>query len=62
MNALDIMLWGVLPYLVALVLIAGTIWRYKYDQFGWTTRNFRSCTNHGCASRPRCFTTACSWC
>ncbi len=39
MNALDIMLWGVLPYLVALVLIAGTIWRYKYDQFGWTTRS-----------------------
>ncbi|MFT4294410.1 MAG: respiratory nitrate reductase subunit gamma [Micropruina sp.] len=39
MNALDIMLWGVLPYLVALILIAGTWWRYKYDQFGWTTRS-----------------------
>lgn len=39
MNPIDIMLWGVLPYLVALVLVAGTIWRYRYDQFGWTTRS-----------------------
>lgn len=34
-----ILLWGVLPYLVALTLIAGLIWRYRYDQFGWTTRS-----------------------
>jgi len=39
MNALDILLWGVVPYLVALTLIAGLIWRYRYDQFGWTTRS-----------------------
>ncbi|MFZ0529827.1 MAG: respiratory nitrate reductase subunit gamma [Propionicimonas sp.] len=39
MNALDILLWGALPYVVALVVVAGTIWRYKYDQFGWTTRS-----------------------
>ena len=39
MNAVDIMLWGALPYLTALVLVAGTIWRYRYDQFGWTTRS-----------------------
>lgn len=39
MNALDIVLWGVVPYLVALTLIAGLIWRYRYDQFGWTTRS-----------------------
>lgn len=36
---LDIVLWGVLPYLMMVVLIGGTIWRYKYDQFGWTTRS-----------------------
>jgi len=36
---MDLLLWGVLPYLVALVLIAGLIWRYRYDQFGWTTRS-----------------------
>jgi nitrate reductase gamma subunit len=39
MNALDVLLWGALPYVVALVLVAGTIWRYRYDQFGWTTRS-----------------------
>ncbi|MEA4944986.1 MAG: respiratory nitrate reductase subunit gamma [Propionicimonas sp.] len=39
MNALDIVLWGVVPYLVALTLIAGLVWRYRYDQFGWTTRS-----------------------
>ncbi len=38
-NALDILLWGVVPYLVALTLVAGLVWRYRYDQFGWTTRS-----------------------
>ncbi|MBN9105893.1 MAG: respiratory nitrate reductase subunit gamma [Propionibacteriaceae bacterium] len=36
---MSILLWGVLPYLVALLLIGGLIWRYRYDQFGWTTRS-----------------------
>jgi nitrate reductase gamma subunit len=35
----DILLWGVLPYVVLAALIGGTIWRYRYDQFGWTTRS-----------------------
>lgn len=35
----DVMLWGVLPYVVIAVLVLGTIWRYRYDQFGWTTRS-----------------------
>ena len=39
MTPLDILLWGVVPYLVALTLIAGLVWRYRYDQFGWTTRS-----------------------
>jgi nitrate reductase gamma subunit len=29
----------VLPYAVAHTLISGLIWRYRYDQFGWTTRS-----------------------
>jgi nitrate reductase gamma subunit len=33
------MLWGVLPYIMLAVLIGGTVWRYRYDQFGWTTRS-----------------------
>ena len=36
---MDIVLWGVLPYLVLALLVGGTIWRYRYDKFGWTTRS-----------------------
>lgn len=39
MNVWIILLWGVLPYVTLVVLIGGTIWRYRYDQFGWTTRS-----------------------
>ncbi|GAB3700869.1 respiratory nitrate reductase subunit gamma [Mariniluteicoccus flavus] len=38
-TALDILLWGVLPYVSFALLVGGTIWRWKYDQFGWTTRS-----------------------
>jgi len=38
-SALDIVLWGVLPYVMVVVLVGGLVWRYKYDQFGWTTRS-----------------------
>ena len=36
---MDTVLWGLLPYLAVATLIAGTIWRYRYDRFGWTTRS-----------------------
>ncbi|MFW0784041.1 respiratory nitrate reductase subunit gamma [Gordonia sp. CPCC 206044] len=36
---MDVLLWGVLPYVAILLLIGGTIWRYRYDKFGWTTRS-----------------------
>ena len=36
---MDGVLWGVLPYLTIAVLVGGTIWRYRYDKFGWTTRS-----------------------
>lgn len=36
---MELLLWGVLPYLVVLVLAGGLVWRYRYDQFGWTTRS-----------------------
>jgi nitrate reductase gamma subunit len=39
MSGVDIALWGVLPYLVAVVVVGGTAWRWRYDQFGWTTRS-----------------------
>ncbi|HET9874101.1 MAG TPA: respiratory nitrate reductase subunit gamma [Propionibacteriaceae bacterium] len=36
---MDLLLWAVLPYLTVLTLIGGLVWRYRYDQFGWTTRS-----------------------
>lgn len=39
MSALDVILWAVLPYVTIAILVAGTVWRYRYDQFGWTTRS-----------------------
>ena len=32
-------LWGALPYAVFVLLVSGLVWRYRYDQFGWTTRS-----------------------
>ncbi len=36
---MGVLLWGVLPYVTLAILVGGTIWRYRYDQFGWTTRS-----------------------
>ncbi|WP_409060622.1 respiratory nitrate reductase subunit gamma [Streptomyces sp. SYP-A7185] len=33
------LLWGVLPYVAFVLLVAGLLWRYRYDKFGWTTRS-----------------------
>ncbi len=32
-------LWVVFPYLAIATFVVGLIWRYRYDQFGWTTRS-----------------------
>ena len=39
MTSMDILLWAVLPYVTIAVFVVGTIWRYRYDKFGWTTRS-----------------------
>lgn len=33
------LLWVVYPYVCLAVFVLGHIWRYRYDQFGWTTRS-----------------------
>ena len=33
------LLWTILPYATLVVLVLGTVWRYRYDKFGWTTRS-----------------------
>lgn len=39
MTTIDVVLWGVLPYVTLAILAGGTVWRYRYDKFGWTTRS-----------------------
>lgn len=39
MDAFNTIMFGVVPYLVAAVFIVGHWWRWRYDQFGWTTRS-----------------------
>ena len=39
MNATDLLLWVVIPYVSIAVFVGGHLWRYRYDKFGWTTRS-----------------------
>jgi respiratory nitrate reductase gamma subunit len=36
-NAGEILLWIILPYVAMATFVVGTWWRYRADQFGWTT-------------------------
>ncbi|MEV7553150.1 respiratory nitrate reductase subunit gamma [Amycolatopsis sp. NPDC089917] len=38
-SGLDLLLWGAAPYASIALLVFGTIWRYRHDKFGWTTRS-----------------------
>lgn len=39
MNVVDILLWVAFPYVAAASFVGGHILRYRYDQFGWTSRS-----------------------
>lgn len=39
MSRLDLVLWVALPYVSMTVFVVGHWWRYRHDQFGWTTRS-----------------------
>jgi len=39
MNALEIALWTVLPYIALTLFVGGHVWRYRTDKFGWTARS-----------------------
>jgi nitrate reductase gamma subunit len=32
-------LWVVVPYVAIAIFVGGHVWRYRHDQFGWTTRS-----------------------
>jgi nitrate reductase gamma subunit len=35
----NVLLWVVVPYVCLVVFALGTVWRHRYDRFGWTTRS-----------------------
>lgn len=39
MSTWNLILWVVLPYAALAVFVVGHIWRWRYDQFGWTSRS-----------------------
>ncbi|MBX6750610.1 MAG: respiratory nitrate reductase subunit gamma [Micromonosporaceae bacterium] len=39
MTAGEIFWWVILPYIALVVFVVGHVWRWRYDQFGWTSRS-----------------------
>ena len=39
MSRFDFILWVACPYLCAAIFVAGHVWRYRHDQYGWTARS-----------------------
>lgn len=39
MSTAELVLWVGMPYLSIVMLVGGLIWRYRSDQFGWTSRS-----------------------
>ena len=38
-DAADVFWWVILPYVAITVFVVGIVWRYRTDQFGWTSRS-----------------------
>ena len=38
-SAWQIFVWVAVPYLALGIFVVGHIWRWRYDQFGWTSRS-----------------------
>jgi nitrate reductase gamma subunit len=36
---MSILLWVALPYAAIVLFVAGHVWRYRHDKFGWTSRS-----------------------
>ncbi|MGZ4480735.1 MAG: respiratory nitrate reductase subunit gamma, partial [Gaiellales bacterium] len=39
MSAIHLLLWVALPYAALAIFVGGHVWRYRTDQYGWTTRS-----------------------
>ncbi|RZQ63363.1 respiratory nitrate reductase subunit gamma [Amycolatopsis suaedae] len=36
---MTLLLWAAAPYAAIALLVFGTVWRYRHDKFGWTSRS-----------------------
>ncbi|HVV77091.1 MAG TPA: respiratory nitrate reductase subunit gamma [Mycobacteriales bacterium] len=39
MSSWDLWWWEILPYTAMVIFVVGHVWRWRYDQFGWTSRS-----------------------
>lgn len=39
MSAWDVALYALVPYVAVAVFVVGHVWRYRHDQYGWTSRS-----------------------
>ncbi|HET7421671.1 MAG TPA: respiratory nitrate reductase subunit gamma [Candidatus Dormibacteraeota bacterium] len=39
MSGLNELVWVALPYIAIAIFVAGHVWRYRHDKFGWTSRS-----------------------
>ncbi len=39
MTLWDQFLWGAFPYIALTIFVAGTVWRYSADPYGWTSKS-----------------------
>lgn len=39
MTGFQLLVWVALPYIAIAIFVAGHVWRYRHDKFGWTTRS-----------------------
>lgn len=39
MSTFETAVWTALPYVSLILLVVGLVWRYRTDQFGWTSRS-----------------------
>jgi nitrate reductase molybdenum cofactor assembly chaperone len=58
MSAGEILLWIIFPYAAVTTFVVGTWWRYRVDQFGWTSGSTQLLSRRSWAGRDRRFTTA----
>jgi len=39
MSVWNMLWWVILPYAALVIFVVGHVWRWRYDQFGWTSRS-----------------------